>query len=211
MKTVSRVYDSYSQAREGVRALEAAGIPSSDISLVANKYVSAEHADVDEVSDTAKGAGIGGVLGGGAGLLAGLGLLAIPGLGPVVAAGWLAATAVGAAAGAVTGGIVGALVDAGTPEEHAHVYSESVRRGGTLVSARVPDNDEARFQAILDKYGPIDPVARGAEYRKTGWKTFDPTAPAYTLTEAEKERARRGLAMTGTGTTRPTGERIPLA
>lgn len=213
MKTISRVYDSYAQARDGVRALEAAGIPASDISLVANKHVSAEHADVDEVSDTAKGAGIGGVLGGGAGLLAGLGLLAIPGLGPVVAAGWLAATAVGAAAGAVTGGIVGALVDAGTPEEHAHVYSESVRRGGTLVSARVPDHDEARFQAILDKYQPIDPVARGAEYRKTGWKTFDPKAPAYTLTEAEKERARRGLApmpMTGTGTTRPAGERIPL-
>ena len=93
MKTVSRVYDSYSQAREGVRALEAAGIPSSDISLVANKHVSAEHDDVDEISDTAKGAGIGGVLGGGAGLLAGLGLLAIPGLGPVVAAGatWLVA------------------------------------------------------------------------------------------------------------------------
>src|SRR6185436_6175539 len=116
-----------------------------------------------------------------AGLLAGLGLLAIPGLGPVVAAGWLAATAVGAAAGAVTGGIVGALVEAGTSEEHAHVYSEAVRRGGTLVSARVADQDEARIQAILDKYPPIDPVARGAEYRKTGWKSFDPKAPAYTL------------------------------
>ncbi len=133
MKTVSRV--SRPRIPRPARAcarFEAAGIPSADISLVANKHVSAEHADVDEVSDAAKGAGIGGVLGGGAGLLAGLGLLAIPGLGPVVAAGWLAATAVGAAAGAVTGGIVGALVDAGTSEDDAHVYSESVRRGGTL-------------------------------------------------------------------------------
>ena len=205
MKTVSRVYDSYAQAREGVRALEAAGIPSSDISLVANKHVSAEHADVHEVSDAAKGAGIGGVLGGGAGLLAGLGLLAIPGLGPVVAAGWLAATAVGAAAGAVTGGLVGALIDAGTPEEHAHVYSESIRRGGTLVSARVPDGDEARIQALLDKYQPIDPVARGAEYRKTGWTTFDPKAPPYTLSQAEIERARRDLAPSTT-----SRDRIPI-
>ena len=205
MKTVSRVYDSYAQAREGVCALEAAGIPASDISLVANKHVSAEHADVDQVSDTAKGAGIGGVLGGGAGLLAGLGLLAIPGLGPVVAAGWLAATAVGAAAGAVTGGIVGALVDAGTPEEHAHVYSESIRRGGTLVSARVQDQDEARIQAVLDKYQPIDPVARGAEYRKAGWKSFDPKAAPYTLSQAEIERSRRDLAPSGT-----TSERIPI-
>jgi len=217
MKTVSRVYDSYAQAREGVRALKEAGIPESDISLVANKHVSAEHADVDQVSDTAKGAGIGGALGGGAGLLAGLGLLAIPGLGPVVAAGWLAATAVGAVAGAVTGGIVGALVDAGTPEEHAHVYSESIRRGGTLVSARVPDQDEARIQAILDKYQPIDPVARGAEYRKAGWKAFDPKASTYTLTQAEMERGRRDLATpsptAGVGTaaaTGTTGQHIPL-
>src|SRR6187401_1966885 len=149
MKTVSRVYDSYAQAREGVGALEAVGIPASDISLVANKHVSAEHADVDEVSDAAKGAGIGGVLGGGAGLLAGLGLLAIPGLGPVVAAGWLAATAVGAAAGAVTGGIVGALTEAGVSDEDAQSYAEGVRRGGTLVSARVADADHARLDGLL--------------------------------------------------------------
>ena len=119
MKTVSRVYDSYGQAREAVRALEAAGVPSSEVSLIANKHVSAAHADVNEISDTAKGAGIGGAIGGGAGLLAGLGLLAIPGLGPVVAAGWLASTAAVAAAGAAAGGIVGALVDSGEPDEHA--------------------------------------------------------------------------------------------
>ena len=59
MKTVSRVYDSYGQAREAVRAVEAAGVPSSEVSLIANKHVSAAHADVNEVSDTAKGAGIG--------------------------------------------------------------------------------------------------------------------------------------------------------
>jgi hypothetical protein len=85
MTTVCRVYDSYAQARAAVDAVQGAGVPASDVSIVANKYVSAEHADVDEVSGGAKGAGIGGALGGGAGLLAGLGLLAIPGLGPVVA------------------------------------------------------------------------------------------------------------------------------
>jgi hypothetical protein len=130
-------------------------------------------------SDAAKGAGIGGALGGGAGLLAGLGLLAIPGLGPVVAAGWLAATAVGAAAGAATGGIVGALVDAGVDREHADVYSESVRRGCTMVSVRARDEDAARIEAVLATYKPIDPVTRGAEYRKTGWQSFDEKAPPY--------------------------------
>jgi hypothetical protein len=104
--------------------------------------------------------GIGGALGGGAGLLAGLGLLAIPGLGPVVAAGWLASTAVGAAAGAAAGGIVGALVDAGVDREHAEVYSEAVRRGGTMVTARVRDDDSVRVENIMDTYQPIDPVAR---------------------------------------------------
>src|SRR4249919_2173622 len=168
MQTVSRVYDTYAQARNAVTAVEAAGVPTSEVSLVANKYVSERYADVDEVSAPATGAGIGSVVGGGAGLLA------IPGLGPVVAAGWLAATAVGAAAGAATGGLVGALVGAGVSHGEAEVYSESVRRGGTLVSVRVPDQDAGRIQAILDRFKPIDPAVRGAEYRKAGWKTFDP-------------------------------------
>lgn len=191
MKTVSRVYDSYAQARNAVAAIEAAGVPPKEVSLVANKHVSDKYDDVTEVSKTATGAGIGGAVGGGAGLLAGLGLLAIPGLGPVVAVGWLASLAVGAAAGAAAGGLVGALISAGIPEEHAHVYSESVRRGGTLVSAKVEDGDAARIQSLLDQYKPIDPVERGAEYRKEGWKTFDPKAPAYRPSEADIERIRR--------------------
>jgi hypothetical protein len=191
MKTVSRVYDTYAEARNAVTAIEAAGIPDSEVSLVANKYVSDKYADVKEVSAPATGAGIGGAVGGGAGLLAGLGLLAIPGLGPVVAAGWLAATAVGAFAGAAAGGLVGALVGAGVSDTDAHVYSESVRRGGTLVSARVADGDAGRIQAILDRFKPIDPAVRGAEYRKQGWTTFDPKAPAYRPSETEIERMRR--------------------
>lgn len=190
MRTVCRVYDSYAQARAAVDAVQGAGVPASDVSIVANKYVSAEHADVDEVSDAAKGAGIGGALGGGAGLLAGLGLLAIPGLGPVVAAGWLAATAVGAAAGAATGGIVGALVDSGVDRDHAAVYSESVRRGGTMVTVRVRDEDAGRVATLLESYKPIDPAVRGAEYRKSGWQTFDEKAPPYRPSQAEVDRMR---------------------
>ena len=190
MRTVCRVYDSYAQARAAVDAVQSSGVPAADVSIVANKYVSAEHADVDEVSGGAKGAGIGGALGGGAGLLAGLGLLAIPGLGPVVAAGWLASTAVGAAAGAATGGIVGALVDAGVDREHADVYSESVRRGGTMVTVRARDEDAGRIASLLETYKPIDPVVRGAEYRKTGWQTFDEKAPPYRPSQAEIDRMR---------------------
>lgn len=190
MKTVSRAFDSYAQARAAVDAVEKAGIPSKDVSIVANKYVSAEYADVEDVNKAAAGAGIGGAVGAGAGLLAGLGMLAIPGLGPVVAAGWLASTAAVAVGGAAAGGIVGALVDAGTDKEHAEVYSESVRRGGTLVTARVNDADASRVESILATYRPIDPVARGADYRKEGWTTFDPKAPAYRPNQTEIDRMR---------------------
>src|SRR3954468_15931834 len=158
--TISRLYDNYTNAQNAVRGLEAAGVPHSDISVVANNsdnWFSTDNKvdrDRDGVDDRAegagKGAGIGAGIGGAAGLLAGLGLLAIPGLGPVVAAGWLASTAVGAAAGAATGGIVGALTQAGISNEDAHSYAEGVRRGGTLVSARVPDADRSRLDAVLN-------------------------------------------------------------
>ena len=191
MQTITKVYDRHEQARQAVSELEAAGIASSDMSLLANKHVSAQHADVDDASIAAAGAGIGAVVGGTAGLLAGIGLLAIPGLGPVVAAGWLASTALGAVAGGATGGIVGALVDAGVPEEHAHVYSEAVRRGGTLLSVKTDESRAEKVKSILDRYQPIDPAWQGAEYGKTGWKQFDPKAAPYKLNETEIERIRR--------------------
>ena len=137
-----------------------------------------------------KGAGIGGALGGGAGLLAGLGLLAIPGLGPVVAAGWLAATAVGAAAGAATGGIVGALVDAGVDREHADVYSEidpPRRHAGDGACAR---RGRPRVEAILAPTSRSirSPAARSIA-RPAG-QTFDPKAPPYRPNQAEIDRMR---------------------
>lgn len=115
-----------------VRDLEQLGVPSGEISLVANRHVSEQSANVDDASATASGAGIGAAVGGGAGL----GLMAIPGLGPDVAVGWLASTLIGAATGTAAGSLVGLLVDAGTSEPDAHVFSETARRGGTLVTAR---------------------------------------------------------------------------
>ena len=212
--TVSRLYDDYDTASQAVRDLEAAGVPHNDISIVAsnadnwystgtassvNTNASARATttgrvdrDRDGVDDRAegasKGAGIGAGIGGAAGLLAGLGMLAIPGIGPVVAAGWLASLAVGAVAGGVTGGLIGALSQAGVSEDDAHVYAEGVRRGGTLVSARIPDGDRARVEAVLDR-SAVNIRERGAAYRKAGWKTFDPAAPTYTAEQVRKERA----------------------
>lgn len=199
MKTVSRSYDSYAHARAAVEALEKAGIPPADVSLVANRHVSAEYEDADAISETAAGAGIGGVVGSGVGLLAGLGLLAIPGLGPVVAAGWLAAMAVGTAAGVATGGLMGALIGAGVDEDEAALLSESVRRGGTLVTVRVPDDEVGRIEGLLSIHRPTDIAARAAGWRDEGWQTFDPAAPAYRPSETEIERMRREWRDEGMG------------
>jgi hypothetical protein len=195
--TISRLYDDHNDAQRAVQRLESAGVPHSEISIVANnsdswfnsdKKVDRDRDGVDDRAEGAgKGAGIGAGIGGTAGLLAGLGLLAIPGLGPVVAAGWLAATAVGAAAGAATGGIVGALTEAGVSAEDAHSYAEGVRRGGTLVSARVADTDRSRLDAILNE-SAVNLRDRSAAWQKTGWKSFDSASKPYGAEEIRKER-----------------------
>lgn len=192
MKTITRVYDSYAQARQVVADLEIAGAPPSDINIIANRYVCEE--TVRGGDTTGAGAGIGAALGGTAGLLAGLGMIAIPGIGPVVAAGALAATAVGAVAGAATGGLVGALVSSGVPQREAEIYCEAVRRGGTMVSMRASEADEQRVLLIMDQHRPIDPVARETDYRTSGWTRFDPEAEAYTPSASEVERLRRPYA-----------------
>lgn len=201
--TISRLYDNYSDAQRAVTRLEGAGVPHSDISIVANNSdnwygstASKVDRDGDGVDDRAEGAGtgagIGAGLGGAAGLLAGLGLLAIPGLGPVVAAGWLASTAVGAAAGAATGGIVGALTEAGVSKEDASRYAEGVRRGGTLVSARVPDQDRARFDALLQE-SSVNLQDRSAAWQKSGWTSFDSASPPLSPEDVGRERQQYGL------------------
>jgi len=201
--TLSRLYEDYATAAEVLHELESAGIPASDISIVAsnadNWYsgkgtapLSPKHdRDRDGVDDrtegAAAGAGIGATAGGVAGLLAGLGLIAIPGIGPVVAAGWLASTAAVAAAGGVAGGLLGAMTEAGVSEEDAHVYAEGVRRGGTLLNVRVPDGERTRVEAILDR-SSVNIRERGMAYRKSGWSSFNPKAANYTPDQVRKER-----------------------
>jgi hypothetical protein len=141
----------------------------------------------DRAEAAGAGAGLGAVAGGTLGALAGLGVMAIPGVGPIVAAGWLVATLTGAVAGAATGGVIGALTQAGVSDEDAPVYAEGLRRGGAVVSARVADGDASRLQAILDR-SAVRLSDRAAAYRKSGWKTFDESAPPYTADQIRRER-----------------------
>jgi hypothetical protein len=187
-RTITRLFDDYADAEAAVRELERIGVSDDDVSLVASNETSAhshrvrdgkpDTAGEEAAEDAGKGAGLGAVVGGAGGLLAGLGMLAIPGLGPVVAAGWLASTAAGAVGGAVVGGaaggLVGALTHAGVREQDAHVYAEGVRRGGTLVSARVPDELAADAEAALDRANGAEAGPLGRQYREQGWSpTYD--------------------------------------
>ncbi len=230
-RTITRAYDSYAAATGVIQALESAGIPHSDISLVGRDGaqsgpvgttgtgtgtgagLTGTGTDLPRDEETEKGAGtgatIGTVLGGGAGLLAGIGSLAIPGVGPVVAAGWLIATltgaGVGAAVGGGAGGLVGALTGAGVPDEDAHVYAETVRRGGNLVTVRADDSQAPTVEAIMDGQTAINTSTRRAEYQGGGWTRHDETAGPWTSGTG----TTGGLAGSATTTGLPPRAEIP--
>lgn len=187
-RTVSRLFDSYSQAQRAVEALEQAGFTSSEISLVSRYRDDGELSD--EVSGAATGATAGAVAGGTAGALAALGIIAIPGIGPLVAAGVIATTLAGAATGGLAGGLLGALTDYGMNEDEAHVYSEGIRRGSSLVTVRTDDARAAKAEQILDLQRPVDTRQRADAYREAGWTRYDPASKGFTAEEIRRERER---------------------
>lgn len=193
MKNVVGLFENMRDAEAVVRELRDAGINDADISFASRNPDAAtmeSNTYTAEHSEAAEGAGFGAtggtIVGGLTGLLVGLGALAIPGVGPVVAAGSLAtalgSTALGAGIGAATGGLLGALVGAGIPEEDAHVYSEGIRRGGALVMAQVDDSRVDTALDIMERYNVVDIDERGAEYRSGGWSRFDESAAPYSDT-----------------------------
>ena len=178
-RTLTALFDRYEDAAGTVRRLEASGVSHDDISLVSNdashsQYYGAVPGDAEPMSDvhhagTNAGASLGTLVGGAAGLLAGLGMLAIPGLGPVVAAGWLASTLLGAGIGAAAGGVVGSLTDVGVSETDAHAYAEGVHRGGTLLTVKAEADAVDRVSAILAHDTAVPMSEREGTWRDGGW------------------------------------------
>ena len=214
-KTIVSLYDDFATAQRVAQELVDAGFSRDNISVMANdatgEYGSQMGAEFDAesgASGAAAGAGMGATVGGIGGLLVGLGAIAIPGIGPVVAAGplvtALVSAGVGAGVGAVTGGLVGALVDAGVPEEEAEYYVEGVRRGGALLTVQIPDGtDEQQAMLIINRHQPVDIRERASFWGTTGWTGFDPEATPYSTNDIAQERTsysayRRG-SREGTG------------
>ena len=159
------------QAEDIVLRLQDAGFSGNDISVLfpdkkgSRDFAHEQNTKAPEGAVT--GASAGGVLGGALGLLAGIGALAIPGLGPFIAAGPIMATLSGAAAGAAVGGLTGALVGMGIPELEAKQYEGKIKAGNILSAVHVEDGDETkRAKEILE--------AGGAQDIKTGGETKVP-------------------------------------
>lgn len=185
-KTIVGLFDTFAEAQDVVQDLIDNGFRREDISVISRDNDSER--EVGEESGAAEGAGTGAVggtvLGGALGLLVGAGLLTIPGIGPVLAAGPLAAGigtaaatvgagALGAGLGAATGGLIGGLVGAGVPKEHAEYYAEGVRRGGTLVTVAAEDAMAVMAHETLVRHGAINIEDRSSQWRSEGWSNFD--------------------------------------
>ena len=160
------IYSSGEHAERAVDSLIKAGFSSSDISVLLPDTASTkEFAHVKETKapeGTTAGATAGGVIGGTLGVLAGIGALAIPGLGPFIAAGPIMAGLAGLGVGGAVGGLVGALVGMGIPEYEAKRYEGRVKNGGTLLSVHCDSSAEVtRAKGLLKSTGAEDIASTG--------------------------------------------------
>jgi hypothetical protein len=203
-KIVVGLFDSFDAAKAAMTDIVGTGVTSDRISLLANTLIGNHPAladnpsfagddvneDLSEQSHTAVGAEVGLGLGGVLGLLAGVGTLAIPGIGPLIAAGLWATVGAGAVAGGVVGGLVGALSEHGITDKDAHLYAEGLKRGGTLVTVKVPDDHVEPVSKVFKAHGAIDIGKRGDAWAAEGWVAFDPSLHPMTAAELATVNAR---------------------
>jgi ActD protein len=160
------IYNNQAQVELAVDRLRAEGYRSTDISVLfpenigTKDFAHEKHTKAPEGATT--GAGTGVVLGGALGWLAGIGALAIPGLGPFIAAGPIMAALAGAGVGGTVGGLVGALVGMGIPEYEAKRYEGRIKKGGILLSVHCDDSAwTKKAKQILEETGAEDVSSTG--------------------------------------------------
>lgn len=170
-KAVIGTVDTRAQAEQVVVELQKLGFTASDISVLfpdrkgTNDFAIEQGTKAPE--GAAAGAGTGGLLGGALGLLAGIGALAIPGLGPFIAAGPIIATLSGAAVGAGVGGLTGALIGMGIPEIEAKLYEGKVKSGKMLIAVHTDDAHQQKQAKAVFELADAKDVATMAEAGKS--------------------------------------------
>jgi hypothetical protein len=160
------IYTTRNGAEQAADALVSAGFSSGDISVLLPENLGTREIGTEKATKAPEGAtagaGTGVVLGGALGLLAGIGALAIPGVGPLIAAGPIMATLAGMGAGGTVGGLTGALVGAGIPEFEAKRYEGVIQKGGILLSVHASTSEEVtRAKQILKGTGGEDVSSTG--------------------------------------------------
>jgi len=160
------IYSSAESAESAVETIMSAGFPSTNISVLLPDTAStrefAHKKDTKAPEGTTAGATAGGVIGGTLGVLAGIGALAIPGIGPFIAAGPIMAGLAGLGVGGAVGGLLGALIGMGIPEYEAKRYEGRVKGGGTLLSVHCDRSDQiSRVKDLLRATGAEDIASAG--------------------------------------------------
>jgi hypothetical protein len=159
--SVFGIYATRGDAENAADALIKSGFATSDISVLLPENLGPRAIGTEKATKAPEGATAGattgGILGGALGLLAGIGTLAIPGVGPLIAAGPIMATLAGAGAGGAIGGVVGLLAGLGVPEYEAKRYEGRIMKGGILLSAHCGTSDEVKLaKDILQRTGAED-------------------------------------------------------
>lgn len=152
-KNVAGLFKGTAQAEDAIKELQRAGFERDRISIIANDPSGENTREEHHHNEAVSSAGAGAVIGGIAGLVAGLGALAIPGVGPIIAAGPLAVALGSVGVGAAAGGMIGALTGMNIPESDAKYYADGVQRGGTLVVVETDEAEAERAREILDARG----------------------------------------------------------
>ena len=160
------IYSSLASADNATDALVRAGFPASDISALLPDNLGTKEIGTQKATKgpegAATGAGSGAVLGGALGLLAGIGAIAIPGVGPFIAAGPIMAALAGVGVGGAVGGVTGALIGLGIPEYEAKRYEGRIQKGGILLSVHCDTSDEIkRAKEIMKNTGAEDISSTG--------------------------------------------------
>lgn len=174
VRTLVAVFDDIKEAEATVQELKEAGFPREHVSIVSHRARCSP--SVGPLEQLHSEGGSGAIVGGIAGFSAGVVALAIPGIGPILAAGPLAAGLLGGGLGAAAGAVIARLKEAGVPEADAGCYCEAVRRGGILLSLDVPEEKAELAEEIIGHHRLVDIEDCTQEWQKTGWKGFDPNA-----------------------------------
>lgn len=191
---ITGLFHTYADATAAYRALSEEDLDTDAISVfVTDPDGSIQDATEEPAEEGAEraqaaldGALTGGVIGGFTGTVLGLGFIALPGIGQMAASGALATGLLGAGVGSAGGSLVNTLIQAGLAEHDAETYAEAVRRGSILVVVQAPSVLTPRIHEIMNDHNAVQIENRVAKWQAQGWKTYDPTAPAWNISQQEE-------------------------